>query len=120
MPYFGSSGYYTGDQRDALDILVPLRPTVFHSWNGEAWILDAEAARALHNYPLDLQLQEIDLETLRRGVRGLRELVLSFAQLCDLLRATILPQIPVTTDNEGVVRIAQAEALAKSIRLLRQ
>lgn len=81
-------------------------------WDGEAYVLFVPHA----NITIKAQLAQIDEQTLRVGVRGLRELVLGFSALIELLRANGFPQIPSTADNQGVINVGQIEAAAAALR----
>lgn len=88
------------------------QPTPLHRWDEGTgqWV----ATPAAHNLPIKMQLAELD--RVAGANRGIRELALSFAALCELLRARNFPEIPSTADNAGIIKIQQVEAQAIALR----
>lgn len=78
MGYLKPDGsYYQGDRAHALDIEVPQRPSQFHTWKGEQWVLSTEAAAQLQNAPIDAEIAKLEAEQAQvLTPRALREFVL--------------------------------------------
>lgn len=76
-------------------------------------------ARAAANFKGDfnasIQAQLAAIDSAAGANRGIRELALGFAALCDHLAQTD-PAVKITSDNAGIVKIAQAEAAAIQLR----
>lgn len=78
-------------------------------------LAERAAASAVGDFNATILAQLAAIDSASGANRGIRELALSFAALCDHLALTD-QKVPVTSGNAGIVKIAQAEALAAQLR----